>query len=150
MKDWFLGHRHWCMSILRTYLGIGLFIKGIDFIRNRDALLQLLTENDILWSGAALAHVIILTHLLGGLSMAVGLGTRVGALIQLPTLFGAVFLVHYEGIGQVFSAGEELRFSALVLVLLILFVWHGSGSLSLKSLLGKESGGAVGAAGEPS
>ena len=139
MRDWFVGHRHWCMSILRAYLGTGLFIKGIDFIRNRDALLQLLNENNVLWSGAALAHVIILTHLLGGLLMALGLGTRVGALIQLPTLIGAVFFVHGKGVGQVFSVGEELRFSALVLMLLILFVWYGSGSLSLKSLLGRDS-----------
>ncbi len=136
MRDWFVGHRHWCMSILRAYLGIGLFIKGIDFIRNKDALLQVLNENNVFWSGAALAHMIILTHLLGGLLMALGLGTRVGALIQLPTLFGAVFFVHGTGVGQVFGVGEELRFSALVLVLLILFVWYGSGSLSLKSHLG--------------
>ena len=123
-----------------------MFIKGVDFIRNKDALLQLLNENNVFWSGAALAHMIILTHLLGGLLMALGLGTRVGALIQLPTLFGAVFFVHGKGVGQVFSLGEELRFSALVLVLLILFVWYGSGSLSLKNLLGRESADASGAA----
>ena len=146
MKDWFLGHRDWCMSILRAYLGIGLFVKGIDFVRNKDELVRVMDENNIFWSGAALAHVIILTHLFGGLLMAVGLGTRVGALIQIPTLFGAVFFVHNKGLGQVFSVGEELRFSALVLVLLILFVWYGSGSLSLKSHLeGRESGDPSGA-----
>ncbi len=146
MKDWFLGHRDWCMSILRAYLGIGLFVKGIDFVRNKDELLRVMDENNIFWSGIALAHLIILTHLLGGLLMAVGLGTRVGALIQIPTLFGAVFFVHSKGLGQVFSVGEELRFSALVLVLLILFVWYGSGSLSLKSHLeGRESGDPSGA-----
>ncbi len=141
MKDWFLGHRDWCMSILRAYLGIGLFIKGIDFVRNKDELLRVMEENDVFWAGTALAHVIILTHLFGGLLMAIGLGTRVGALIQIPTLFGAVFFVHGEGVGQVFSVGEELRFSSLVLVLLILFVWYGSGPLSVKSLIeSKESG----------
>ncbi len=141
MRGWFLGHRDWCMSILRAYLGIGLFIKGIDFVRNKDELLRVMEENDVFWAGTALAHVIILTHLFGGLLMTIGLGTRVGALIQIPTLFGAVFFVHGEGVGQVFSVGEELRFSALVLVLLILFVWYGSGPLSLKSLIeSKESG----------
>ena len=141
MRGWFLGHRDWCMSILRAYLGIGLFIKGIDFVRNKDELLRVMEENDVFWTGTALAHVIILTHLFGGLLMAIGLGTRVGALIQIPTLFGAVFFVHGEGVGQVFSVGEELRFSSLVLVLLILFVWDGSGPLSVKSLIeSKESG----------
>ena len=135
MRGWFLEHRDWCMSILRAYLGIGLFIKGIDFVRNKDELLRVMEENDVFWAGTALAHVIILTHLFGGLLMAIGLGTRVGALIQIPTLFGAVFFVHGEGVGQVFSVGEELRFSALVLVLLVLFVWYGSGPLSLKSLI---------------
>ncbi len=132
MKDWFLEHRNWCMSILRAYLGIGLFIKGIDFVANKEELIRVMNENDVVWSGIALAHLIITTHLMGGLLMAIGLGTRVGALIQIPTLFGAVFLVHGTGAGQVFSVGEELRFSALVLVLLILFVWYGSGPLSVK------------------
>ena len=71
MKDWFLGHRDWCMSILRAYLGIGLFIKGIDFVRNKDELLRVMEENDVFWTGTALAHVIILTHLFGGL-LAIG------------------------------------------------------------------------------
>ena len=84
--------------------------------------------------------LIIPTHLLGGTLMAIG--TRFGAAIQIPTLFGAVFFVHGQGIGKVFGVHEELRFSALVLVLLILFVWYGSGPLSLKSLwYGKESVG---------
>ena len=133
MKDWFLEHRNWCMSILRAYLGIGLFVKGIDYVANKEDLLRVMHENDVMWSGAALAHMIILTHLFGGLLMTVGIGTRVGALIQIPTLFGAVFLVHGAGAGRIFGVGEELRFSALVLVLLILFVWYGSGPLSLKS-----------------
>ncbi len=77
-----------------------MFIKGIDYIGNRQELLRIMYENDVIWSGVALAHMIIMTHLLGGLLMAVGFGTRVGALIQIPTLFGAVFLVHGTGAGQ--------------------------------------------------
>ena len=121
--------RHWCMSLLRIYLGLGLFVKAVTFVRDKDELVRMLEENDVFWAGVGLAHWIILSHLLGGLLMAIGLGTRVAALIQLPNLIAAVFFVHLTG--GIFGFAEELRFSALVLFLLLLFVWHGSGPLSL-------------------
>jgi len=134
---WLDQRRDWCMSILRIYLGIGLMLKAISFIALRDEFVQLMVDNDVLWAGAGLAHVIIMTHLLGGLLMTIGFGTRVGALIQIPNLLGAVFFVHLSG--GVFGFGEELRFSALVLLLLLLFVWHGSGPLSLKAMYESKS-----------
>jgi uncharacterized membrane protein YphA (DoxX/SURF4 family) len=90
-----------------------------------------MVDHDILWSGAMLAHFVILTHIFGGLLMATGLGTRVGALIQIPTLIGATFFVNWSG--GLWGFAEELRFSALVLFLLLMFVWYGSGHLSIEA-----------------
>jgi uncharacterized membrane protein YphA (DoxX/SURF4 family) len=90
-------------------------------------------DHDILWSGMALAHFVILTHVFGGLLMALGIGTRIGALIQLPNLVGATFFVNWSG--GLWGFAEELRFSALVLFLLLMFVWYGSGPLSLEGRL---------------
>ena len=88
LRDWFLAHRDWCMDLVRIYLGVGLLAKGIAFLAHRDELLQTMVDHHIIWSGAMLAHWVILTHIFGGLLMAMGIGTRVGALIQIPTLVG--------------------------------------------------------------
>lgn len=51
------------------------------------------------------------------------------ALVQLPILIGAVFLVHWnEGL---LSANQSFEFSALVLFLLVLVCAFGSGRWSL-------------------
>ena len=141
IRDWFLAHRFWCMDLIRIYLGLGLFAKGIAFIAHRDELVQTMIDHDIVWSGAMLAHFVILTHIFGGMLMAIGLGTRVGALIQIPTLIGATFFVNWSG--GLWGFAEELRFSALVLFLLVMFVWYGSGPLSIEARLQPSEGGIV-------
>jgi uncharacterized membrane protein YphA (DoxX/SURF4 family) len=133
LRDWFLDRRSWCMDFIRIYLGIGLFAKGLAFLAHRGELVQTMYDHDIVWSGMALAHFVILTHIFGGSLMAIGMGTRMGALMQIPNLIGATFFVNWSG--GVFGIAEELRFSALVLFLLIMFVWHGSGPLSIDARL---------------
>jgi len=133
LRNWFLDHRSWCMDLVRIYLGVGLFAKGLAFLAHRDALVQTMFDHHIVWSGMALAHFVILTHVFGGLLMAFGLGTRIGAAIQIPNLVGATFFVNWSG--GILGFAEELRFSALVLFLLIMFVWYGAGSLSLDTRL---------------
>jgi putative oxidoreductase len=133
LERWFLDHRSWCMDLVRIYLGTGLFVKGISFVSQRNELVQTMVDHDIVWSGMALAHLVIMTHIFGGLLMAIGFGTRVGALIQIPNLIGATFFVNWSG--GIWGFAEELRFSALVLFLLLIFVWYGSGPLSLDAQL---------------
>ena len=133
MRQWFLDHRSWCMDLVRIYLGVGLFAKGLAFLVHREELVRTMVDHDIIWSGMALAHFVILTHIFGGLLMAVGIGTRIGALIQIPNLVGATFFVNWSG--GLWGFAEELRFSALVLFLLLMFVWYGAGPLSLEGRL---------------
>ena len=133
LRQWFLDHRSWCMDLVRIYLGVGLFAKGLAFLVHREELVRTMVEHDIMWSGMALAHFVILTHIFGGLLMAVGIGTRIGALIQIPNLVGATFFVNWSG--GLWGFAEELRFSALVLFLLVMFVWYGAGPLSLERRL---------------
>ena len=136
LTQWFEDRKHWCISLLRIYLGIGLVLKGLSFIMQRDMLQDMLANYESPMLLGITAHFIILAHIGGGLMMAVGFATRLGALIQVPILTGAVFLVHFGG--GVFQFGDQLRFSALVLVLLVLYVWHGSGVLSLDSYLERQ------------
>jgi uncharacterized membrane protein YphA (DoxX/SURF4 family) len=123
---------------MRIYLGIGLFVKGLEFISDRQFLSSTLRA-----SGAEafrfdfvatfLAHYIPLAHIGGGLLLAAGLMTRVSTLFQLPVLFGAVFLVY--GRDGLFGHNQDFQFTALVLFLLILILIHGAGRLSVDHYL---------------
>jgi uncharacterized membrane protein YphA (DoxX/SURF4 family) len=66
--------------------------------------------------------------------LAVGLATRLAALAQLPVLFGAVFMVHSTD--SLLTAGQSLEFSALVLMLLVVYLFVGAGPLSVDAWLG--------------
>ena len=134
---WLDGHASWCMAILRIYLGLALMMKGVSFALDRGGLKGLIDAHGLEFQTALLAQYIIAAHLGGGAAMAMGLMTRVGAAVQVPILLGAVAFIHWGG--GIFAAPEELEFSALVLLCLLLFVWHGAGELSLEAwILGPE------------
>ena len=85
-------------ELLRIYLGVGLFARGILFISNSSAFIDLLGPSSSAWlTSVVLIHYVALSHLVGGVMIAVGLFTRVAALAQLPILIGAVFVVHLPG-----------------------------------------------------
>ena len=53
LRQWFLDHRSWCMDLVRIYLGVGLFAKGLAFLVHREELVRTMVEHDIIWSGMA-------------------------------------------------------------------------------------------------
>ena len=117
-------------ELLRIYLGIGLFIRGVVFISNSGAFMELVGGTQSTWlTSIVLIHYVALSHLVGGVMIAIGLFTRAAALVQIPVLAGAVFFIHVQG-GLIGSA-QSLEFSALVLFLLVLLFLWGSGRLSV-------------------
>lgn len=128
--EWTDAHRDVAFDLVRIYLGIGLFVRGWLFITDSSAFVNLMAEaGEPTFVSAAVVHYVALVHLGGGLLMAVGLLTRVAALVQVPVLVGAVFFVHLSD--GLLAAGQSLEFAALVLFLLVVTVFHGSGRLSL-------------------
>jgi uncharacterized membrane protein YphA (DoxX/SURF4 family) len=126
--DWISGHPEVVLDLTRAYLGIGLFVRGILFISQTEGLSVLVDLSEFSLASAALVHYVTFAHLIGGLLLAVGLLTRIAALIQIPILFGAVFLVHlHDGL---LSANQSLEFSALVLFLLGVVFVFGAGRWS--------------------
>lgn len=126
--DWISGHQEVVLDLVRAYLGIGLFVRGILFISETEGLSVLVDLSEFSLASAALVHYVTFAHLIGGLLLAVGLLTRIAALIQIPILFGAVFLVHlHDGL---LSANQSLEFSALVLFLLGVVFVFGAGRWS--------------------
>src|SRR3954471_6886340 len=94
-KRWAETHGEVFLDLVRIYLGVGLFLKGIFFMAHRDYLLKVLQDSgDLFIAPVTIAHYVIPVHLLGGALLALGLLTRVAALLQLPILLGAIFWVY--------------------------------------------------------
>ena len=123
-------HQFGPLDLLRTFFGLALAVKGIFFITNIDAV-EKLTGN-LGGFGDLIAWYVIFAHIVGGLSISLGVGTRIASLFNIPVLLGAIFFVH--GGSGIFS-GSDLQFSILVLIMLVSFVWSGDGKFSLKTLL---------------
>ena len=138
-KSWLHSHPDVMMDLVRIYLGVALFFKGIYFMSNRDYLLELIDKAGS-WSIApvAIAHYIVPVHLFGGVMLAIGLLTRVAAIAQLPILVGAVFYVHLPALTLMsVEPRQNLELSALVLFLTCLVCLHGSGRFSVDHLITK-------------
>ena len=130
MDAWVAENRDIFFDMIRIYLGIGLAVKGIQFTWDDAYISSLLLQSGRLQVlSTAIAHYIPIAHIGGGLLLAMGFMTRTAVLFQLPILAGAVFLIHLqEGL---FTRGQNLEFTALVLFLLLLILVHGPGRLSV-------------------
>lgn len=126
--DWISEHRAVALDLVRIYLGVGLFVRGVLFASQSQGVGSLVDLSQFSFASAALAHYVTFAHLLGGLLLAAGLLTRLTALIQIPILAGAVFLVHLEQ--GLLSADQSLEFSALVFFLLVVVFVFGPGEWS--------------------
>ncbi|MEP7253997.1 MAG: DoxX family protein [Ginsengibacter sp.] len=118
------------LTIVRIALGFILFWKGITFIRDSAILQAMISQTGVGMvdnNSSVLAFIITYVNLLGGLFIAVGLFTKTSSIIQIPILIGAVFLVNMR---QSSHGAFELILSIIVLVLLLVFAFKGSGTLS--------------------
>jgi uncharacterized membrane protein YphA (DoxX/SURF4 family) len=123
-----------CFDLLRIYLGIGLFVKGILFLTDMTALSDLLMQSRHFQPLTfLLSHYIPLAHIGGGFMMAIGLWTRTAILANIPVLFGAVFFVYFEK--GLFTQNQGLEFTALVFFLLIVLLIYGPGRWSVDKYL---------------
>lgn len=129
---WASSHREDWLDGVRIYLGLGLLARGLLLITNTSTgyFVDLLERANQPWIATGLVlHYVMLAHFIGGVLLVLGLFTRIAALVQLPILAGAVFVVHRAD--GLFAMGQSLEFSALVFFLLIVFAVAGAGRLSL-------------------
>jgi len=120
------------LDLVRIFLGFALFARGAWFAGHISAVMSLLNTD---FNKMMLAHFIAMAHFAGGLLLAVGLLTRLSALVQLPIVLGAVFTVHLrEGL---FGPTSNLELAVLVSFLLALFAITGPGRWSADYLLAK-------------
>jgi putative oxidoreductase len=127
--QWLEANRDIWWDLLRIYLGFALVVKGIVYMTHRTPFAAQMSAANVPFASTGLAEVVALTHIAGGLMLAFGLLTRIGAAIQIPNLLGAVFFVHLkEGL---FTPGQTLEFAMLVLFVLGLYAFSGAGRLSI-------------------
>ncbi len=123
-----------CFDLLRIYLGVGLFVKGILFLTDMTALSELLMQSRHFQPLTfLLSHYIPIAHIGGGFMMAIGLWTRTAILANIPVLFGAVFFVYFEK--GLFTQNQGLEFTALVFFLLFVLLIWGPGRWSVDNYL---------------
>jgi uncharacterized membrane protein YphA (DoxX/SURF4 family) len=134
-EHWARSHTDAAIDLVRVYLGLGLIVKAIFFWAHRPELIHLVqTAGDHGVPPLLLAKGVIGVHLVGGLLLAIGLFTRLAALVQMPILMGAVYYLYLPGLSTVESR-QMLEFTALVLFLLLLLVINGAGRWSVDQLI---------------
>lgn len=116
-------------DLARIYLGIGVVVRGGLFVAQPEALVQLSRTQGDWFLPMALGHFVTTAHLIGGALLTLGLATRLAALMQVPVLIGALFVVH--GPQGLLTVGQSTELVGLVLTLLMLYTFFGAGRLSL-------------------
>lgn len=125
MDSWAQNHFDYFLDAVRIYLGVGLLIKGVSLLSQPQMLDGL--QGTVL---APLISVVPYMHIVGGALLAIGIFPRLAALVNIPVLFAATFLIHGRNMGTL-AGREGFEFSALVLFLLCLIAVRGAGRLSL-------------------
>ena len=125
----------WLLT-LRVFLGLALFVRGIQFIKNDSLFQQVITHSAFLQTYPWLHLTIPWFHLLGGILILLGVFTRLAAALQIPVLIGALFFVKQDS--SLFLGAFEIPCALLILVLLIVFAIKGDGFFSWKNLINKE------------
>ena len=129
IEKWGNDHRPSWLFVVRIALGVFLTYKGIHFMLNLDELQTMTTTAG--FASLGLAHYVIWAHILGGPMIALGIFTRVVAVMQIPILIGAIVFVNYPQGFMSVGNHMELEVSIIVLVLLIETAIFGAGTLSV-------------------
>jgi len=129
IERWSEEHHPVYIDFIRILLGIFLIAKGASFINHRQQIEWLLVGHNLDFLIFLSSVYVILFHIGGGLLIATGLITRWAIAFQIPILIGAVFFINLPN--GFTSINSELGFSIATLILLILFMFYGSGNFSL-------------------
>lgn len=125
LNKWANAHSYYPIDALRIALGVFLFLKGMSFVSNSDALIDLMSPLSNFTGGMFFFHYVAAAHLMGGIMIAFGLFTRWAIWAQLPIITGAV-VINFVGDMVV----SNLLASLAVLILCVGFLIFGGGKHS--------------------
>jgi putative oxidoreductase len=127
-----LSHNHSIgYALIRIFLGVALLIRGLILIGDPEAIFALTRfENfHMFYSYVTMGHIV------GGGLLAIGFFTRLAALIQIPILASAAFILHIREGLMMGGGGQSIELASLVLVLLVVYFIFGSGPLAIKKYI---------------
>ena len=127
---WSAEHPSSVIDGLRIFLGLFIFYKGLFFMQNTAVLIEIIQPVDTAFSDFWMVHYVAMSHLAGGIFIALGLLTRLAVIIQIPILLGAV-IVNMMGANAI-----ELTESLVSFMLLLIFAFYGSGRFSADHFFG--------------
>jgi uncharacterized membrane protein YphA (DoxX/SURF4 family) len=135
IDSWAEKHHPKWIDVLRILLGFILIWKGIYFIGNTKAAIEIVEFLGFGFYTMTAAHAIIGIHICSGILIMAGLLTRIGVLIQLPVMIcNILFVIIPNGL---MSLHAETELTLLVTFLLLFFLVEGSGPFSLDEYLRK-------------
>lgn len=126
LNKWANAGTNIALDVLRIGIGVFLFIKGIQFSDQTQALADLIQPKDSNAFTLLAAHYITMVHFSGGVLIVFGLLTRLSCLLHIPILAGAV-LVNFTGVMN----PSELIQASLALATTSFFLIYGSGKHSV-------------------
>jgi putative oxidoreductase len=129
VEHWGDAHHPQWLDFVRIGLGIFLCFKGVDFLNNMSAMLNLITSKMSFGSFTSMlmSNYIAFAHILGGILLILGVLTRFACVIQLPILLGAIFFIGLSP--DMYRPLSEVLLSIGVFLLLVVFLVIGNGRL---------------------
>ena len=129
VEHWGDTHHPQWLDFVRIGLGIFLCFKGVDFLNNMSAMLNLITSKMSFGSFTSMlmSNYIAFAHILGGILLILGVLTRFACVIQLPILLGAIFFIDLSP--DMYRPLSEVLLSIGVFLLLLVFLVIGNGRL---------------------
>ncbi len=135
LEDWADQHHPGWLDFLRILLGLFLIIKGVFLVDNSDLIVASILNDKVQFLSFAAAEYSLGVLLVGGLLITFGLITRIVILFELPILIVEVFLVKLPPVFSIVN--YELTYSIIILLLLVFFLFYGSGPFSADNWLRK-------------
>ncbi|NUY80025.1 DoxX family protein [Flavobacterium sp. MAH-1] len=125
LNKWANAHTSYPLDALRIALGVFLFITGVLFIKNSQAVADVVSQLSNFDGGMFAFHYVAAAHIMGGIMIVFGLLTRWAIIAQLPILVCAVALNFI-----VEMSVRNLLFSSIALIICVFFLFYGSGKHS--------------------
>ena len=130
IPDKLIPHTPNIYSFLRIITGLIILIRGFNFIFVIANLQSMIQEADVAVfteNSSVLSFIIAFLDITCGLFLVVGFITRVSAIIQVPILFVAAFLVNIRHMNE---HSFEFILSLVTFFLTVIVAWKGSGPFS--------------------
>lgn len=116
----------WAILILRLTLGFTFILHGGDKLLNLNKFLDFIVPLGV---NKYMAYLAVFAEFIGGILMFIGFLTEIGALLVIPVMIGAIFVVH--GTSKYFIHNQGFEYPFVLILLLIALIISGPGKFAL-------------------